>query len=192
MKDNERKNYELAAPDAVAPTPWSYWAVPRLLLAGPYPGDRAPDKHQARVRALLDAGIRTFVNLMEEHETNYLGEPFAPYDVLARRFCHEASCSRHAIRDQAVPTREVMMAILDAIDVSLAGGRSVYVHCWGGVGRTGTVIGCWLLRHGLADPANVLEVLAALRRQDRERGARPSPETGEQRRFVRQWLPEPV
>ena len=23
----------------------------------------------------------------------------------------------------------------------------VYVHCWGGVGRTGTVVGCWLVRH---------------------------------------------
>ena len=24
----------------------------------------------------------------------------------------------------------------------------MYLHCWGGVGRTGTVVGCWLVRHG--------------------------------------------
>ena len=41
-----------------------------------------------------------------------------------------------------------MSDILDAIDAALRDGKTVYVHCWGGVGRTGTVIGCWLVRHG--------------------------------------------
>ncbi|MBA3406233.1 MAG: dual specificity protein phosphatase family protein [Gemmatimonadaceae bacterium] len=27
-------------------------------------------------------------------------------------------------------------------------GHSIYVHCWGGVGRTGTVVGCYIVRHG--------------------------------------------
>ena len=81
-----------------------------------------------------------------------------------------------------------MTAILDAIDESLAAGKPTYIHCWGGVGRTGTVVGCWLLRHGLAEPSSVLDVLMRLRNQDQERGQRMSPETGEQQKFVRQWL----
>jgi protein-tyrosine phosphatase len=80
-----------------------------------------------------------------------------------------------------------MVAILDAIDASMKLNRPVYVHCWGGVGRTGTVIGCWLLRHGLAKPATVLDVLMRIRRQDRERRHRMSPETSQQQRFVKQW-----
>ena len=80
-----------------------------------------------------------------------------------------------------------MTAILDAIDDSLTAGKPTYVHCWGGVGRTGTVIGCWLLRHGLAEPSNVLEVLMRLRKQDQERRQRMSPETAEQQRFVKSW-----
>ena len=60
-----------------------------------------------------------------------------------------------------------MTAILDAIDTSLTGGRLVYVHCWGGVGRTGTVVGCWLLRHGLATRDAVLDTLAQLRQHTR-------------------------
>ena len=40
-----------------------------------------------------------------------------------------------------------MLAVLDAIDIALCEGHGVYIHCWGGVGRTGTVVGCWLKRH---------------------------------------------
>ena len=36
---------------------------------------------------------------------------------------------------------ELMTAILNAIDESMTAGKPVYVHCWGGAGRTGTVIG---------------------------------------------------
>ena len=80
-----------------------------------------------------------------------------------------------------------MATILDAIGDSLDAGEPTYVHCWGGVGRTGTVIGCWLLRHGLAEPSNVLDVLMRLRQQDQERRYRMSPETEGQQRFVKQW-----
>jgi len=80
-----------------------------------------------------------------------------------------------------------MTAILDAIDESLAAGRATYVHCWGGVGRTDTVVACWLLRHAVATDANVLEVLASLRKQDCERGHRESPENAKQRQFVASW-----
>ena len=34
------------------------------------------------------------------------------------------------------------------------------MHCWGGVGRTGTTVGCWLVRHGRSGT----EALAELRR----------------------------
>ena len=80
-----------------------------------------------------------------------------------------------------------MVEILDEIDRSMADGAAAYVHCWGGVGRTGTVIGCWLLRHQYADKGDVLEELTRLREKDRERGHRLSPETAEQAQFARSW-----
>ena len=188
MKDDARDPFELASTEAIPPTTSSYWVVPSRLLAGAYPGDPDSDQHQAKVQALVDAGIRTFVNLMEEDETNYAGEPFVPYQDLARQLCPDVNCCRYAIRDLSAPTPELMTTILDAIDESMTAGKPVYVHCWGGVGRTGTVVGCWLLRHGLAEPDNVLKVLMEIRQQDRERRQRMSPESPEQQRFVKGWL----
>ena len=178
---------KLASPDASPPTPSSYWVVPELLLAGAYPGHPDPEEHRAKVQSLVGAGIRAFVNLMEPNEKNWSGQPFQPYADLARQLCPEIVCVRHPIRDLSVPSKAGMLAILDAIDAHLAARKPVYVHCWGGVGRTGTVIGCWLLRHKLAEPSDVLDVLMRLRQQDEERGERRSPETPAQENFVRQW-----
>lgn len=188
MTDDQQNTYQLASPDTTAPTSSSYWVVPGLLLCGAYPGDQDPDERRAKVQVLVGAGVQTFINLMEEDETNYAGEPFVPYDDLAREFCADAQCVRYPIKDLSVPLPADMDVILAAIDESLAAKRPVYVHCWGGVGRTGTVIGCWLLRHGHANPGNVLDVLMGLRKQDRERRHRMSPESAEQQRFVKGWL----
>ena len=63
------------------------------------------------------------------------------------------------------------------------------MHCYGGIGRTGTVVGCWLIEQGAAgdDP---IATIAELRANIRFR--RPSPETREQIAFVRDWpAPKP-
>jgi protein-tyrosine phosphatase len=60
----------------------------------------------------------------------------------------------------------------------------VYVHCWGGIGRTGTVVGCWLMRHGL-DEGDPVGRIARLRRDMED--ARPSPETPAQRAMITSW-----
>jgi protein-tyrosine phosphatase len=182
-----RLTLTLASPTSTPPTKSSYWVVPGLLLAGGYPGDRNSAQHRRKIQAIVDAGIRTFVNLMEEGETNHVGEPFAPYQDLARQMCSEVVCVRYPIPDLTVPMMSQTASILDAIDDALETAKPVYVHCWGGVGRTGMIIGCWLLRHGLADPSNVLDVLMRIRQQDQERRHRMSPETPEQREFIQQW-----
>lgn len=77
------RNYQLADNNASPPTASSYWIVDGLFLGGSYPGAREPEEGRQKVRALLDAGIRLFFNLMEPDETDHRGEPFAPYDALA-------------------------------------------------------------------------------------------------------------
>lgn len=176
-----------AVPRIKSPTASSYWVVPGRFLAGAYPGAPDPQDHQRRVSDLLAAGVRVFVNLMEADESDHKGASFVPYEDIVRKLQPGASCLRFPIQDLSVPTIDEMTGILDAIDGCLAENQAVYVHCWGGVGRTGTVVACWTLRHGLASPDNVLHQLSHLRRQDRERGSRESPETFAQRQFVLGW-----
>jgi protein-tyrosine phosphatase len=83
------------------------------------------------------------------------------------------------IRDFSVPAPDDLVAILDAIDAELAAGGIVYVHCWAGCGRTGVVVGSWLVRHGLTPHA-------ALERIAEARGL-GCPQTLEQRLLVLGW-----
>ena len=87
-----------------------------------------------------------------------------------------------------VTTVAGMAAALDAVDMALRDGLGVYVHCWGGIGRTGTLVGCWLVRHGqTADEA--LALIRERRRGLEVTGRYPrSPQTDEQERFVRAWV----
>ena len=92
MNTGRRTNYMLTSSDAMAPTSSSYWVVPGLLLAGAYPGSPDPEEHRAKIKALLDAGIRAFVNLMEETETNLAGQLFVPYDDVVSQGFYDAVC----------------------------------------------------------------------------------------------------
>ena len=54
--------------------------------------------------------------------------------------------------EAAARLRTLLQAGIDCfIDLTQRdeGLEPVYVHCWGGIGRTGTVVGCWLVRHGM-------------------------------------------
>ena len=81
---------------------------------------------------------------------------------------------RLPIRDFGAPTHQEMRRILDTIDDALHYGRTVFVHCRGGIGRTGTVLGAWLRRHGNSEE-ETFEKLEG------------RPETEEQRELIRSW-----
>ncbi len=100
---------------------------------------------------------------------------------------HDDDLTHHrlAIRDVSVPTVARMREIQAVIQGALAANRPVYVHCWGGTGRTGTAVGCWLVERGLADE-DPLAVLKGLRARC-GKARRRSPDTDEQAAFVRRW-----
>lgn len=158
--------------------PGAYWVIPERLLAGPYPGSWDEGRARERVRRVLDAGITVFLDLTEPGEM----EPYAPLALAAAR--ERRRTIRHIrlpIPDMTVPNPDYMTRILDTLDVALADGRTVYVHCLAGLGRTGTVIGCFLVRHGMSGQAALNEI-AHLRG-----GETGSPQTIDQHRMVLHW-----
>lgn len=166
------------------PIPDSYWVRPGRLLAGHYAGARLPALARQKLRRLLDAGITAFVDLTQAGEG--LLPPYEPTlrEEAARRGLAVAY-HRAPIVDFGVPTPEELRATLDHLDAALVGGARVYLHCWGGIGRTGTVVGCHLVRHGLSG-AEALALIARLRRPTPSAG-RASPETEAQRALVLSW-----
>jgi hypothetical protein len=165
------------------PIPESYWVVVGRLLAGHYPGAlNDGDEASAKLSRLLDAGIRHFVDLTEEGELT----AYQPrLEELAAARGVDVVHERAPIRDYAVPAHEHMKKILDSIDGAHAAGRAVYVHCHGGRGRTGTVVGCYLVRHGLVGEAALGRIMEL--RKGTPKGAMSSPESAEQFAMVRSW-----
>lgn len=141
----------------------AWWVIPGRLLAGEYPGAKDPRKAAVKIQALLDAGVDSFVNLTEAGEMTRGGAAMVPYDDgLAARHV------RFPIRDNSVTDDAGYDRIIAHIGAELDAGRVVFVHCWGGKGRTGTVVGAWLVdRDGLGFP-EVLDRMQELRRGTRK------------------------
>lgn len=173
-----------------APLRNSYWVQPGQLLAGKYPGDAEADTARRKLIALLKGGIRTLVDLTDEGEINEDAKIIPMYRTILRQVSEQESLqttyANIPIEDRGVPSPWTMRCILDVIDRSISDENPVYVHCWAGRGRTGTVVGCYLKRHGLAHDTDVIKNLAFLRR-DVLNGMETSPHTKEQIEMVKNW-----
>ena len=80
-----------------------------------------------------------------------------------------------------------MTAVLDAIDKALAQGHKVYLHCVGGIGRTGTTVGCYLVRHGRSGEQALSELAERYRTAAQSARYSHSPENEDQVEYIRNW-----
>jgi protein-tyrosine phosphatase len=127
------------------------WIEEGRLLAGLHPCAWSASDARAEVGRLLEHGVTLILDLTEEGE-------LPPYDA------HVPADVRHVripVRDFGVPTTDQTVSALDEIDAELDRGGIVYVHCWAGCGRTGVIVGSWLVRHGTAPREALARIVAA-------------------------------
>ena len=161
-----------------------YWVHPGRFLAGQYPARSEMPDATTRLDALLAEGIDTFINLAEPDEMS----AYLPL-LQQRAAMHgvEPHYVTFPIVDLGLPEPSLMLSILDAIDQLLLGGHQVYLHCIGGIGRTGMAVGCYLIRHGHTPQQALQQIHNYWRTEPTRRYIPFSPETPAQVAFVLNW-----
>lgn len=151
------------------------------IWAGEYPGDKGEEKAKDKLQQLILFGVGYFVDLTEEGELVPY-KPFLPVTV---------NYYRYPIRDVSVPKsiEKARQIVDDILSFSKRQHGDVYVHCWGGVGRTGTIIACVIaetMEHPQFDA--VMTELRQRFAQMPKSAYRQTPETKEQEQFVKQYI----
>jgi hypothetical protein len=161
----------------------SYWVLPGKLLAGEYPGRREEQETRKRLQGLILAGIRICIDLTKPGEI----EP-SYREIFLEELSHYGYVGQYhhfPIYDFGIPDTDQLVRTLDKIDECVTGSRPVYVHCRAGIGRTGLVVGCYLVRHGKTGNEALMTIKQL--RSTISSSWMQSPETDAQVDFVRNW-----
>ncbi len=166
----------------------NHWLVPGTRVqAGEYPGGKDLVTARAKLEALLAMGTDTIIDLTEP------SEGLRDYEALMRslpggRFVDRL---RAPIPDLGITDDARIHFVLDVIEAALDAHRRVYLHCWGGIGRTGMIAACLMVRRGMS-PEEALRTVAESwksvpKAKLAKHATRTSPETAEQMEVVRKW-----
>lgn len=160
------------------PLPNTYWVIPGRFLAGEYPATDTLAETQGRLEVLHSAGINYFLDLTEEDE-------LPPYHYLLPA---STKYLRHPIRDTEVPDDVAQMQEIQArVRAALMFHRSLYVHCRAGIGRTATVVGCFLVEQGLEGKPAVAELNELWQQSARSMSWPKVPQTAAQATYIQRW-----
>lgn len=151
-----------------------------IIYAGEYPGDKNGELAKHKIERMHHFGIRHFIDLTEEGELR-------PYNHLLPS---DTTYTRFPIVDCGVPKSvESVQRLLLRIEELKKMDGYVYIHCWGGVGRTGTIIACYLSQNWKeVDMNHTLEVLRRNFSEMPKSAYRKTPETKDQIDFINQFI----
>jgi protein-tyrosine phosphatase len=151
----------------VAFVPQAEHGLPGRLGFAPAPGrwrfceeGRAGDAVEEDLASLRRAcGASVLVTFLEQAEMSTIGLA----DLLDRARRSGLECHWLPIPDGAAPSDlEATSRLVARVLERLAAGRTVIVHCLGGIGRSGTIAACALVAAGV-EPGTAVEVVREAR-----------------------------
>ena len=145
----------------------SNWLIPGSILVGGWPyrlprgrgsSGESAEEGVAKLHSILDAGINTFVSLTEDAEIRGKAYCFNSFQKAAEgRYRELHGPQRQAKRagleirfltcpmvDGGTCEDEKLFQLLVGLLAELRASRAVYIHCYGGHGRTG-IVACSML-----------------------------------------------
>jgi hypothetical protein len=170
----------------------SWWVVPGKILAGRFPGAGPGLLDNEALDSLLSLRTGLYVNLQELDEHGNSGQPFPDYTSYIRENSEkympgrELVFKRYETPDGTPPSKDSIRDALDHIYKALDQDLGVYIHCWGGHGRTGTVVGCYLREQGLS-AEEAFQYMFRAREHDQHLMKFDAPQTAQQRDVIRNW-----
>ena len=138
------------------------------LIDGEVAGHSAPTSTDDLV-FLKSKGIRALVRMEEEHRVLVTPDQIREQGL---------TDFHQPIADFTAPTPRQIDRMIQFIEDNVARGRPVGVSCHAGIGRTGTLLACYLVKNGKTAEEAMQEV--ALKR-------RAAVETEEQKQAVREY-----
>lgn len=117
----------------------SFYKVEDSFYAGEYPFAPNLDVGKVKISILEKLGVSNVIDLTEEDE-------LIPY----KNYLPSINYYRFPIKDRHIPDSfESVQSLMEIIREALENSKVIYIHCWGGVGRTGTIVACWLVYNGI-------------------------------------------
>jgi protein-tyrosine phosphatase len=145
------------------------WKGQLAIVSRPRGGDWLDDE----VRAWRESGLDVIVSLLTADESVRweLAEEAQLCQTCNMQFLG------FAIEDHGVPKSQVdTFQLASKLNRALASGQNVAIHCWGGIGRSGMIAACVLVRGGI-EPNEALQLVSTAR-------GSTVPDTPQQREWV--------
>ena len=151
------------------PSPESNWVIQGKLLVGAFPGYVNDKENERMLTKILNCGVSTFVSLQKEYDNNNPEEKWKndiglrPYFKDAEKMIKEKqlypnlntsveklTLFHEPIKDCDTIDDTTTVTLAKKLVKAIYDGEVIYLHCWGGHGRTGVIVCIMLhLMYGL-------------------------------------------
>jgi protein-tyrosine phosphatase len=125
------------------------------------------------IEQIKEKSVNSILVLVTEIELESYGVP----DLILNYQNSGFETYQHSILDQRIPDFESLEKTILWMEENLSKKKNLLVHCVGGLGRTGTILACYLVKNFKLRPSQAIELV-------RKSRSKRAIETVEQENFI--------